>query len=367
MAPPPRELVSDIISEILLRLPPDEPECLFRAALVCKPWLRTISDPGFLSRYRAFHGTPPLLVLIDADQKIDRSWSFRLVPTRVVPAFPFPAPDTCGELPLDCRHGRVLIGMVQDWRMCYLVLDPVTGFRCHLPQPKIRYAGIGHICSAAADCRHLDCHGDPFCVVLMIRDGSTATMSATFYSSEIGAWSEAATLQGIRGLYGRGALIGDGIYFMLYLNTGIIKYDWGKNSLSLANPPPSVVYSNRVTLMVMEDSSLGIAEIKHSSLYLWSRRASSEENAEWVQCRVIDLDTMMPMANPSDGAYVVGFAEGVDVIFVRTLVGLFMMELKSGRVTKRHEPDYLSSVLPYMAFYTPDHSRLSHLGGSTVL
>jgi hypothetical protein len=86
--------------------------------------------------------------------------------------------------------------------------------------------------------------------------------------------------------------------------------------------------------MVMEDSSLGLADIKHSSLYLWSRRVSSKETAEWVQCRVIDLNTMMPMANPSDGASVVGFAEGVDVIFVRTLVGLFMMELKSGRVRK---------------------------------
>ena len=61
----------------------------------------------------------------------------------------------------------------------------------------------------------------------------------------------------------------------------------------------------------------------------------------------------MPMANPSDGASVFGFAEGVDVIFVRTLVGLFMMELKSGRVRKVHKINPGLSVLPYMGFYTP--------------
>ena len=71
MAAPP-ELVDDVIPEILLRLPPDEPKWLFRAALACKPWLRTISDPTFLHRYRAFHGAPPLLGLIDREPLIDR-------------------------------------------------------------------------------------------------------------------------------------------------------------------------------------------------------------------------------------------------------------------------------------------------------
>ncbi|CAD6203187.1 unnamed protein product [Miscanthus lutarioriparius] len=72
MAAPPLELVDDVIPEILLRLPPDEPKWLFRAAVARKPWLRTISDPTFLHRYRAFHGAPPLLGLIDREPLIDR-------------------------------------------------------------------------------------------------------------------------------------------------------------------------------------------------------------------------------------------------------------------------------------------------------
>ena len=61
----------------------------------------------------------------------------------------------------------------------------------------------------------------------------------------------------------------------------------------------------------------------------------------------------MPMANPSDSASVVGSTEGVGVIFVTAGVGLFMMELKSGRVWKVDKPWDFSNVLPYMSFYTP--------------
>jgi hypothetical protein len=65
MAPPPplTDLIKDVTVEIFLCLPLDEPEHLFRAALVCKPWLRILCDPVFLRSYRAFHGAPPLLGL----------------------------------------------------------------------------------------------------------------------------------------------------------------------------------------------------------------------------------------------------------------------------------------------------------------
>jgi hypothetical protein len=43
---PPDELIEDI----LLRLPPDEPSCLLRASLVCKPWRCIISHRRFRRR-----------------------------------------------------------------------------------------------------------------------------------------------------------------------------------------------------------------------------------------------------------------------------------------------------------------------------
>jgi hypothetical protein len=365
--PPPRELVDDVIREILLRLPPDEPKWLFRAALACKPWLRTISDPTFLHRYRAFHGAPPLLGLIDREPLVDRFPRF--VATTAVPAFsfPIPVPDTISACPLDCRHGRALIRKVENGRQHYFVCDPVTGDRHRVPRPDagtqwMVYDAFAIFCGVTG-CQHLDCHGGPFYVVFMFRNWLLArtTMSAIVYSSEMGAWSVPATLEGILALegihdntvYGRGALIGDEIYFMLSGDAGITKYDWRKNCLSVVNCPTSASYSGGVTLMVMEDCSLGLASIEHTRIYLWSRRVSSENNAEWVQCRVIDLEKLMPMVNPGDRARVVGFAEGVGIIFISTGVGLFMMELKSGRVKKIGKPRRNISVLPYMRFYTP--------------
>ena len=119
--------------------------------------------------------------------------------------------------------------------------------------------------------------------------------------------------------------------------------------------------------MDMEDSSLGLAGVDDStsSLHLWSRKVKGA--AKWVQSMVIDLEKAMPMANPreGDGAYVVGFTEGVGVIFVRTDAGLFTLELKSGLVKKVDEFGVYFSVLPYMSFYTPDRGRLSSLARLT--
>ncbi|RLM57861.1 hypothetical protein C2845_PM18G06020 [Panicum miliaceum] len=54
MAPPrprqPPELMTELIKEILLSVPPDAPACLARATLVGKPWRRLLSGPAFCRR-----------------------------------------------------------------------------------------------------------------------------------------------------------------------------------------------------------------------------------------------------------------------------------------------------------------------------
>uniref|UniRef100_A0A0A9CZ95 F-box associated domain-containing protein n=1 Tax=Arundo donax TaxID=35708 RepID=A0A0A9CZ95_ARUDO len=151
----------------------------------------------------------------------------------------------------------------------------------------------------------------------------------------------------------RGALIGNEIYCTLRWGNAIVKYDLGMNCLSLIDPPSPNRYNRYLALMLMEDSSLGFAYIEGSNLYLWSRKVNSEGAAEWVQCRVIELEGMIPAADPDDEAYVVGFAEGVGVIFVSTGVGLFTIKLNSGQVKEVDEPGVHFSVLPYLSFYTP--------------
>ncbi|XP_020158858.1 uncharacterized protein [Aegilops tauschii subsp. strangulata] len=377
---PPPPLIDDVIDEILLRLPPDEPEHLFRAALVCKTWLRILCDPGFLCRYRTFHGTPPLLGLLHRLQVLEGIPARRFVSTTSVPDFPHPGSGDHRARAIDCRHGRVLIYMRTDENADYLVWDPVTGERHGVPAPDIDWLIESAVVLCAADgCDHLDCHGGPFRVVFAATHDYKDTIFASVYSSETGVWSVPVCLdkscevfaqhmrEGLadRPYYTpylqprRGTLLGDAVYFTVRWGNPVVKYDLGKNFLSMIDPPAEDVYY--VSLMVMENSSLGFACTRDSSLYMWSRKVDTEEAADWVQCRVIELEKIIPIANPDDEPCVVGSAEGVGVIFISTDAGLFMINLKSGLVRKVGEAGVYFSVLPYMSFYTPDRGRLLSL------
>ncbi|CAM0876524.1 unnamed protein product [Alopecurus aequalis] len=390
MAPPPPPMIDDVAAEILLRLPPDEPEHLFRAALVCKPWLRIICGPGFRRCYREFHGAPPLLGLLHRLMVLQGEPPARFASTTLMPEFPHPGSDGRSTSPLDCRHGRVLIHMF-DGERGYLVWDPVTGDRHYLPpEPKeidwLIYSAA--VLCATDGCDHLDCHGGPFRVVFAATHDHKDMILASVYSSETGVWSVPVCLDNTCESYARhelrqkqqqrrpyytpylqprrGTLVGDAVYFTVAKGNAIVTYDLGKDRLSMIDPPQPDVYY--IALMAMDsNTSLGFACIQGSSLYTWSRKVDTEEAAEWVQYRVIELERTVPVSGgPLDekifrvgfpkgvDVAVVGFAEGVGVVFVSSGVGLFMIKLSSGQVKKVDEPGEYFSVLPYMSFYLPE-------------
>jgi hypothetical protein len=65
------EAASDVVEEILLRLPADDPRSLIRAALVSKSWCRLVSDPGFNRKFRQrqMSAPPPVLSFFCCVQK----------------------------------------------------------------------------------------------------------------------------------------------------------------------------------------------------------------------------------------------------------------------------------------------------------
>ena len=142
---------------------------------------------------------------------------------------------------------------------------------------------------AANGCDHLDCPGGPFHIVLVGTDNDRDKLWASVYSSETGAWSTPTSIHSGRAGYvdtWRGAVVGDESYFILSRSPMIVKYDWSKNCLSLIEPPPPgpEVYCYSVSLMEMEDNSLGLAAIEDSILHIWSRKVNTEGVAEWVKC-----------------------------------------------------------------------------------
>ncbi|PNT77054.1 uncharacterized protein LOC104582311 [Brachypodium distachyon] len=129
-------LLEELVEDIFLRLPPEEPKHLVRASSICKPWRRILADRGFRCRYREFHRTPPVLGFLQDIQGLRYDFS-RFIPTSSFrPAQP---PSPRGWYVLDAHHGRGLFFTSSsncdagDFGLS--VWDPTTDKQHCLPMP----------------------------------------------------------------------------------------------------------------------------------------------------------------------------------------------------------------------------------------
>ncbi|CAN6241748.1 unnamed protein product [Urochloa humidicola] len=194
--PPPRQpLPDDLIPDILVRLSPDDPAGVVRAAAVCKAWRRILADPSFAGRYRSLHLSAPSLGFLHNRSRLHVS---RFVPTS--PFRPHPATDLHRRHAHDCRHGRVLFFDCDSSRSTqgFVVWDPISGsIKSFLP-----FSGFivqqAVLCAAAGEgCDHRGCGGGTFIVAAVSMGfdsddesmGKSSTVRAAFYSSETGRWN----------------------------------------------------------------------------------------------------------------------------------------------------------------------------------
>ncbi|OEL35072.1 hypothetical protein BAE44_0003909 [Dichanthelium oligosanthes] len=185
-------LTDDLVDEILLRFPPEEPELLVRAALVCKRWFRLISDPRFRRRFRELHRAAPMLGLFCA--------RFSTSSFVHISSVPLPHAIRGDRRAVVARHGRVLVNTASYtnysfnyWGDDLVVWDPVTGEQHRLPKlPEHMYSHpyccnwtAAALCAAAeGGCDHLNCHRGPF-LVPFVCTGSREALACA-YSSETG-------------------------------------------------------------------------------------------------------------------------------------------------------------------------------------
>ncbi|TVU40798.1 hypothetical protein EJB05_14276, partial [Eragrostis curvula] len=348
----------DAIAEILLRLPPDDPACLVHAALVCKLWHRILSEPTFPRRYRKFHRTPPLLGFFHHNFISGYDTVAGFVPT--TSATPFPQQELNLNAPhwdiIDTRHGRVF-AMLGNY---YVVWDPITGVREVLPypaSPEYDFRSFAVLCPVAG-CDHSDCNGGPYLVIFLSLERHSF-VHACVYSSETRAWGARVSVLAGDGCLSidrkRGALTRDNTYYcQVEPGDRILKYELGTHSLSVIDPPS--LYDMCPLLMPNDDGSLGLAGVKDSSLYLWSRTVNPKGIFEWIQRRVIELDNKLFHAeNFLNQVILSGFAEDAGFIYMTTHDAVYAFELNSGQVRKVSERwNYYTEVYPFNSFYTPD-------------
>ncbi|CAL4932863.1 unnamed protein product [Urochloa decumbens] len=382
-------LLPDIILEILLRVPP-EPIYLLRASLVCKKWRDLIRDPAFLRRFRARHGhAAPLVGFFREDG--------RFVPTgepasdRVAAAH-FSQPHGGGRRwrVFGSRHGRVLLATTEHEReLELLVWDPMTGRRSYFLPPQraqLEYPAAGGwirrplvvapCVRGALVCDHdVDgdaggcCHSRPFRVVLLFPGPGSATMSASVYSSQSGAWSVTAAngwWSSISHWEPNTVLVGNEIYWpegrveyhrrvsqneissprrveIPHHSSKLLGYNFNTNwllhvkGLAISREDP---YD---CLQVFRDEygELGLAAVRGSRLHLFEPVADDyEDTAAWSEYKELDLDALLPpppnpMASssaPPAKKTPVGFDEDGNTIFLSTWNGVFGLQLQSLKV-----------------------------------
>jgi len=99
--PNPVVLIDDLVEEFLLRLPPEDPALLARAALVSSQWYRVVTGRSFRRRFREFHRSTPLLGYI-----LNLADSIRFVP---MSSFRPPRTRRRDVRAVSSSHGRVLL------------------------------------------------------------------------------------------------------------------------------------------------------------------------------------------------------------------------------------------------------------------
>ncbi|KAF8741038.1 hypothetical protein HU200_013666 [Digitaria exilis] len=326
-----------------LRLAPDDPVSLVRAAAVCP---RDDNNYTFLARF--------------------------------VPATRFrpPRADLRHHRALDARHGRVLL-VREPWHSRLEVWDPVTDDLHKLPDmTRLCYPttswNAAVVCAAHGACDHLDCHRGPFLVVLL---DTGLEMHVFVYSSESGAWNRLtcgpppSPICSVRMV--SPALLGNALHFLT--NTSILKYDLAAQSVSKIHLPRRFI-SDFIVLTTTEDG-LGFAVVEKSTVYTggvtfpkvtctlghWLMVTDGVEGQVlWTQNRSVALETLLNVDASSIKDGYIAFTHDVGCLFVGTDDAWFSIDVKSGQVREEDCGDgHTYGVVPYMSFYTPGIVLLS--------
>ncbi|CAM0902889.1 unnamed protein product [Alopecurus aequalis] len=330
----------DLLSEILLRLPP-QPSSLPRASAVCKRWRGLVSDPRFSRRFRIRHRrNPPLLGYFLKEDQHD---------PRMPPRPHAPLPRAADQL---------------------LVWDPVTGDQNRLDIPPgfdtVKSPFSGAVLRAAGD----------FQVVLVGNSDMQmqhTQLVASLYSSKIGEWgtlvppgdsSDSLPTWVYPSM--PAVMVGDSLYWLLVGNFfGILEFHLDRRSLALIPTPRGetpiggVGHGNNLVIPT-EGGGLGFLVLLGFSAQVWERKTIVMVllHGCWDLGRTIALGKLLS---------IIGFAEDNNVVLLRTCTSIFTLQLESWQLKKLLESNGWYSCYPFEGVYTADNGIGGGRDGAELL
>ncbi|CAM0953415.1 unnamed protein product [Alopecurus aequalis] len=358
LPPPPLE-DDDLLTEILLRLPP-QPCTLPRASAVSRRWRDLASDPRFSRRFRARHRrSAPLLGCFVQKSPYTIHFEAAQEPPNRIPPGRFSAPLAhASEIfrPLGCRHGLVLFFLDSSKQL--LVWDPVVGDQHRLDIPPGVLRDIEY--TAAAVLRP-DGDVQRFQVVLVgTSDAQDTQLVASVYSSEAGRWGDLVSTElPSDGWVCTGmpaVMAGDSLYWRLYCDY-FLEFDLGRRSLTLVPMPEAQVRTaaegRDICVLLPQGGGLGFLSVSGFSAQLWERRMDRDGVASWVLARTIALGTLLSIQS-GRCPFILGFGENSNAVLLRTSVGVFTVQLESLEFKKICEDQGQRCFYPFECVYVAD-------------
>ncbi|CAM0947259.1 unnamed protein product [Alopecurus aequalis] len=324
----------DLLSEILLRLPP-QPSSLPRASAVSKSWRRLVSDPAFSRRFRRHHRRNALLLGYFHGGLGELIFEPTLEsPNRVPPSrFSLQLDDADDRYiqPLGCRHGfMLLLGRI---RKQVLVWSPITGDQHAIDTPPRFDPTKGHVNgavlrSAIGDVQH-------FKVVLVVGEHSdelNRQILACVYSSETGVWGNLISTPipyraNVPTLPAK--LVGHSLHWLL-CGAGnlleILEFDLEKQRLAVI-PSPVTDDVGSFTVMRAEGGGLAFLSVSGFTAQSWKRKTDSDGVASWVMGPTIELDKLLSV-DSDERPTIHGFAEDNNLVFLSTPFRRFTVQVE---------------------------------------
>jgi hypothetical protein len=347
--------LDDLLSEILLRLPP-LPSSLPRASLVCARWRRLVTDPSFIRRFRAHHWRP-LGVFFGSGE--DLSFSFISDPRYPILPERFSVRvlrDVFERYTWElhgCRHGRVVLahrGRSGHVICQFLVWNPLTGEAHFLDISQfldpVRNQNGSYMKGAV-----IGASGDkgPFKFVLAWNEIHHRIAHICVYSSETGVWGDviSTAVEPLSSVGYGNVLVGHTLYWILFGHqVHILQFDLGSQNLAVIEGPPveedhwgiflcTLGKGGGLSLIVMS------ANLK-AQLWLWETSSDSDGVARWMHGGTIELDKLLSLRS---GEYqqVLWLAGDDNVMFVSTNRGVFMVDLESMQFQKIFETSIVTN------------------------
>uniref|UniRef100_A0A8R7UNB3 F-box domain-containing protein n=1 Tax=Triticum urartu TaxID=4572 RepID=A0A8R7UNB3_TRIUA len=117
---------------------------------------------------------------------------------------------------------------------------------------------------------------------------------------------------------------------------------------------PDFAYEAHIMVIRADGGGLGFLFVADYTIQLWKRKISCNGVASWWLEKTIELDKLLSL-NPKKGSIMVlGFAEENNMVFLRTFIGLFALQLQSLQFKKLSKTESISHCHPFESVYTAD-------------